>query len=342
MRASDFDYHLPEDRIAQRPVPRGTARLLVVDRRGEGFAHRRVADLPGLLEPGDLVLLNDTRVIAARLFARRSTGRRFELLLLGPVDHERWTALLRPTARARPGEALELPDGGLVVPEEHLGEGVWRLRFEPPLDVDRLDGIGEPPLPPYIRRPEGATEADRSAYQTVYARVPGAVAAPTAGLHLTEEILSELAARGVEVASLTLHVGIGTFRPVSVENVEEHRMHEERYEIPPSTARTINTALGEGRRIVCVGTTSVRALESALAAGGGTVRPGPGRSDLFIRPGHRFLGTGALMTNFHLPRSTLLMLVCALAGRKRTLAAYREAVEHGYRFYSYGDAMLIL
>ncbi len=342
MRASDFDYHLPEDRIAQEPVPRGTARLLVVDRRREGFSHRRVADLPELLEPGDLLLLNDTRVLAARLFARRATGRRFEFLLLRRLEDGCWESLLRPSSRARPGEVLLLPGGGKAVPEENLGEGMWRIRFDPPLDPERLESLGEPPLPPYIRRPSGATEADRAAYQTVFARRPGAVAAPTAGLHLTEEILGELASRGVERAFVTLHVGIGTFRPVSVEALEAHRMHEEWYEIPPAAAGAIDGALASDRRIVCVGTTTVRALEAALAAGGGRVRPGPGTTDLFIRPGYRFRGTGALMTNFHLPRSTLLMLVCALAGRERILSAYGEAVDRGYRFYSYGDAMLIL
>jgi len=342
MRASDFDYELPEDRIAQEPLPRGTARLLLVDRNREGLSHHRVSELPRLLAPGDLVLLNDTRVLPARLHARRPSGRRFELLLLEQLDRDHWKSLLRPSSRARAGERLELSDGGLARPQENLGEGSWRVRFEPPLDLDRLETLGEAPLPPYIRRPGGATPADREAYQTVFARRPGAVAAPTAGLHLTQRMLAAMEERGIELARLTLHVGIGTFRPVSVERVEDHRMHAERYEVSPEAAEAVNRALATGRRIVCIGTTTVRALESALAAGDGAVRPGSGRSELFIRPGFRFRGTGALMTNFHLPRSTLLMLVSALAGRERILAAYAEALEAGYRFYSYGDAMLIL
>ena len=330
VRTDDFDYHLPEDRIAQRPAPRGASRLLLLDRGRSGVEHRAIAELAGLLAPGDLLLLNDTRVIPARLWARRPTGRRFELLLL------------RPAGRARPGERLLLADGGEVVPVEPRGEGRWRVRFEPALTLDRLDGLGEPPLPPYISRPDGATPADSRDYQTVYAAKPGAVAAPTAGLHFTRELLDEVASRGVELAFLTLHVGLGTFRPVTAERVAEHRMHEEWYRFPGATAAAVNRALGQGRRVVCVGTTSVRALESALAAGDGRVVAGDAWTDLYITPGYQFRGVGALLTNFHLPRSTLLMLVSALAGRERVLEAYREAVAAGYRFYSYGDAMLVL
>ena len=342
VRTDDFDYHLPEDRIAQRPAPRGASRLLLLDRGRSGVEHRAVAELADLLEPGDLLLLNDTRVIPARLHARRPTGRRFELLLLRPLDAEAWESLLRPAGRARPGERLLLADGGEVVPVEPRGEGRWRVRFEPALTLDRLDGVGEPPLPPYISRPEGATPSDRRDYQTVYAAEPGAVAAPTAGLPFTRELLDEIASRGVELAYLTLHVGLGTFRPVTAERVAEHRMHEEWYRFSEATAAAVNRALGQGRRVVCVGTTSVRALEGALAAGSGRVVAGDAWTDLFITPGYRFRGVGALLTNFHLPRSTLLMLVSALAGRERVLEAYREAVASGYRFYSYGDAMLIL
>jgi len=342
VRTADFDYALDEELIAQMPRPRGTGRLLVLSKMSGRTQHRRIADLPNLLVPGDLLVFNDTRVLAARLFARRPTGRRFELLLLRPLDGSRWTALLRPSARARPGERLELADGGSVLLDEQLGGGRWSVAFEPNMGVERLDSLGEPPLPPYIKRPNGALESDRSDYQTVFARQPGAVAAPTAGLHLTLEILQALDARGVQRSAITLHVGIGTFRPVASERIEDHEMHAEHWVIPAETAVTVNAALAKGRRIVCLGTTSVRALESALAAGRGFLRPGSGSSRLFIKPGYRFLGTEALITNFHLPRSTLLMLVSALAGRERILAAYREAQETGYRFFSYGDAMLIV
>ncbi len=341
MRTEDFDYPLAEERIAQRPRPRGSSRLLVLDRAGGRIDHRRVADLPALLQPGDLLLLNDTRVIPARLSASRRTGRRFELLLLEPCGDARWQALVRPSSRLRAGEVLTLADAGLAIPEQAIGEGAWRVRFEPALELDRLEWLGQPPLPPYITRPDGATEDDRRDYQTVYARAPGAVAAPTAGLHLTPELLAALTARGVETARLTLHVGIGTFRPVAVDEVCEHRMHAERYEVPPETARRVNRALADGARVVCVGTTSLRALEGGLRRGGGVLRPGPDSTDLFLVPGARFLGAGALLTNFHLPRSTLLMLVSALAGRERILAAYGEAHAAGYRVFSYGDAMLI-
>jgi S-adenosylmethionine:tRNA ribosyltransferase-isomerase len=342
MRTDDFDYELPPELIAQHPAARGSSRLLVVDRVGGPLRHLEIGALPALLREGDLLLLNDTRVIPARLHARRPTGRRFELLLLRPLDADDWESLLRPAGRARPGERLLLADRGEVVPVEPRGEGRWRVRFEPALTLDRLDGLGEPPLPPYISRPEGATPSDRRDYQTVYAAEPGAVAAPTAGLHFTRELLDEIASTGVELAYLTLHVGLGTFRPVTAERVAEHRMHEEWYRFSEATAAAVNRALGQGRRVVCVGTTSVRALEGALAAGNGRVVAGDAWTDLFITPGYRFRGVGALLTNFHLPRSTLLMLVSALAGRERVLEAYREAAASGYRFYSYGDAMLIL
>ena len=342
VRTSDFDYHLPPDRIAQRPVARGTSRMLVLERSSGAIAHRHVTDLPGYLSGGDLLLVNDTRVIPARLFARRATGRVFELLLLRHLDGRDWEALVRPAARARAGERLELDDLGGAVPTDRLEEGRWRVRFEPALTLDRLDRIGHTPLPPYIRRGGGELPTDRGDYQTVYAAEPGAVAAPTAGLHFTDEILESVRDAGAEVACLTLHVGLGTFRPVAVDEVEAHRMHSEWDRIADGTAAAVRRALTGRRRIVCVGTTTVRALEGALVAGGGTIRSGDAWTDLFIRPGFEFRGTGALLTNFHLPRSTLLMMVSAFAGREKVLAAYEEAVREGYRFYSYGDAMLIL
>jgi S-adenosylmethionine:tRNA ribosyltransferase-isomerase len=342
MRTDDFDFELPPERIAHQPAPRGRSRLLVVDRSADGLRHAGIADLPDLLDPDDLLLLNDTRVIPARLFAERPTGRRFELLLLRELEESAWESLLRPGARAREGERLRLADGGEVILVERRDEGRWAVDFEPALDLPRLDGLGEMPLPPYISRPGGATEEDRSTYQTVYASNPGAVAAPTAGLHFSEELLGRIADRGVETAFVTLHVGLGTFRPVTAEKVADHTMHSEWYRFSGATSDAVNRALDDDRRIVCVGTTSVRALEGALVAGGGRIAPGEGWTDLFITPGYRFLGVGAMLTNFHLPKSTLLMLVSALAGRDRILKAYGEAVALEYRFFSYGDAMLIL
>lgn len=341
VRTADFDFDLPGERVAQSPAARGTSRLLVLDREGSPFRHRTIADFPDLLQETDLLLLNDTRVLAARLKARRPTGREFELLLLRQIANDRWESLLRPSARAKPEERLLLADGGSVHPVEPLGEGRWVVRFVPSLDLSRLDRIGEMPLPPYIRRPHGAAPTDRDDYQTVYAATPGAAAAPTAGLHFTDEILDRIAARGVELTFLTLHVGLGTFRPVQAEEIENHEMHEEWYHFSDGAAAAVNTALESGRRVVCVGTTSVRALEGALASGGGQVAAGPGWTNIFITPGFGFRGTGAMLTNFHLPRSTLLMLVSAFAGRERVLSAYREAIADGYRFFSYGDAMFI-
>jgi S-adenosylmethionine:tRNA ribosyltransferase-isomerase len=342
MRTDDFDFELPQELIAQTPAPRGTSRLLMLDRASGALEHRDVGDLVEFLNPDDLLLLNDTRVIPARLYAHRTTGRKFELLLLREVEDDCWEALLRPSARARSGERLELADGGTAIPEDRCGEGRWRVGFDPPLDLERLDRLGETPLPPYIVRPEGGFDSDRRNYQTVYAANPGAVAAPTAGLHFTGEHLENIRQSGIEIASLTLHVGLGTFRPVSVDEISDHEMHEEWYRFSEETAAAVNAALGDDRRIVCVGTTSVRALEGALAVGTGRVRPGDGWTRLFITPGYDFGGVGAMLTNFHLPRSTLLMMISAFAGRERILSAYAEAIAERYRFFSYGDAMLIL
>ena len=315
---------------------------MVLHRSTGEVEHRMVRDLPEYLGHGDTVLLNDTRVIPARVFANRPTGRRFELLLLHAVDHQRWEALLRPSARAREGERLVLADGGEVYPEARVGEGRWTVRCSPPLDVDRLGRVGETPLPPYIRRPDGPESEDGERYQTVYATQHGAVAAPTAGLHFDERLLADMEGAGAELVRLTLHVGLGTFRPVAVEDVEDHRMHQEWCRFSGRAATAVNNALATDRRVVCVGTTTVRALEGALAAGNGRVEPGELWTDLFITPGFAFQGVGAMLTNFHLPRSTLLMLVSAFAGREHVLAAYEEAVKEQYRFYSYGDAMLIV
>jgi S-adenosylmethionine:tRNA ribosyltransferase-isomerase len=346
---SDFDYELPPERIAQVPLPRGDSRMLVLDRH-DAARHARVRDLPAYLRPGDLLVLNDTRVIPARLFGRRGAapsgtggpGGRIEVFLLEKLSEQEWEALLRPGKRARPGSRIDFTDGLAAEVVGKGEEGRHRLRFSEPVE-GHLDRLGHVPLPPYIQRPD--TDEDRERYQTVYARWPGAVAAPTAGLHLSEELLAAMRAAGVEIATVTLHVGLGTFRPVAAERIEEHRMERERYAIDAAAAAAIAAARERARRgagrLVAVGTTVVRTLEGAAAAHGGEVPAGEGATALFITPGFPFQAVDALLTNFHLPRSTLLMLVSAFAGRERVLAAYQEAIREGYRFYSYGDAMLV-
>ena len=354
MLVRDFDYDLPDDRIAQEPAPRGENRLLVLDAPvGSAARHRRIGDLPELLRPGDLLVVNDTRVIPARLFGHRvleggDEGGRVELLLGERLDgegtrSEEWEVLARPGRKARVGVRLRFGDGLEAEVVERLGDGRYRVRFSEAVEP-RLELLGHVPLPPYIKRAD--RPEDRERYQTVFAERPGAIAAPTAGLHFTEGLLERLAARGIATARVTLHVGIGTFKPVTAELVHEHLMDEERYEVPEATPAAIREARSRGGRVVAVGTTVVRTLESAAAraeAAGlppGEVAAGAGRTGLFIYPGFRFRAVDALLTNFHLPRSTLLMLVAAFAGRERLLAAYEEAIAEGYRFYSYGDAML--
>lgn len=328
MKTSEFDYSLPDELIAQRPAPRrGDSRLMVLRRSG-GWEHRRFADLDALLGPGDVLVLNDTRVLPARLELVRPTGGRAEAVLLRREGEARWEALLGRARRLRTGDRLALEDGTGVTLGERRGEGVWRLDFDREPD---LEGVGRMPLPPYIRR--AADDADRERYQTVYADKAGAVAAPTAGLHFTREHLERLQAAGVKIARVTLHVGLGTFRPVTVEDVASHRMHEEAYDIPPDAQRALRAA----SRVVAVGTTSCRALETWAATGRAS-----GATDLFIVPGHRFRCVGALVTNFHIPKSTLVMLVSAFAGRENLLAAYAEAVRERYQFFSYGDSMVVL
>lgn len=339
MRVDDFDFELPPEAIAQEPRPRGTSRLVHLPADGP-LRHRSVADLPEILLPGDLLVLNDTRVIPSRLFGRREPGGGgIEVLLVEPAqggDPACWLALTKPGRKSRPG--VRIAFGGLeaeVVATRDDGSRVLQFSEDPRPHLERL---GHMPLPPYIARPDSA--ADRERYQTVYARQDGAVAAPTAGLHFTPEILAALQAKGVETATLTLHVGLGTFKPMKVEVVEEHRMDAERYEVPAAAAAAIARARERGGRVVAVGTTATRTLET-VAAGGGLIAPGSGRTAIFITPGFPFQVVDVLLTNFHLPRSTLLLLVSAFAGRERILAAYQEAIAAGYLFYSYGDAMLL-
>ncbi len=345
MNTEEFEYFLPPERIAQEPVsPRDASRLLVVDRAEEGVSHRSFRDLPGLLRAGDLLVLNDTRVIPARLMLhKKKTGGRVEVFLLEERAPAVWEVLIRASRRPRAGAVLDVPRGGSCRLLEDLGDGRALVQFETDRSVLELaESFGQTPLPPYIRRPEGGDPAnDRERYQTIYARAPGSVAAPTAGLHFTSRLFDRLHEAGVGVARITLHVGIGTFRPVTAHRVEDHRMEAERYEVPPEAAGQINEARAGGGRVIAVGSTSVRTLET-VADERGRIVPGRGRSDLFIRPGHRFRAIDGMVTNFHLPCSTLLMMVCAFAGRERVLEAYGEAVAGEYRFYSYGDAMLLV
>ncbi len=347
MRTADFDYHLPPELIAQTPTDRReAARLLTLDRATGATGHHGVADLPVLLARGDLLVVNDTRVLAARIFGRRATGGRVEALLLEPAPARGagcWTAMVRAGGSLRPGEDITVGEGGLhIVAAE--GNGRFVVRATAGRVEDLMERAGKLPLPPYIRRDavDPRDDLDRERYQTVYAARPGAIAAPTAGLHLGEGLLARLAQAGIGLARITLHVGAGTFLPIRADHLDGHDMHEERFVIDEPAAVQIRAAHAEGRRVVAVGTTTVRALEAAAAASpDGLPRAGAARTDLFIRPGSTLRVVAALLTNFHLPRSTLLCLVSAFAGRENVLAAYAEAVARRYRFYSYGDAMLI-
>lgn len=351
MRVDAFDYELPDELIAQAPCePRDASRLLMLPRGAGAPVHRAFRDLPSFLRAGDVLVVNDTRVMPARLQGWRAGGGAAEVLLLRPAGDGRWHALVRPAGRLGPGRRImfgeEGPDGPplAAVVEDRLPEGEALVRFEAPGGAEAtaalLRGLGRTPLPPYIK----GELSDPERYQTVYGRAEGSVAAPTAGLHFTPAILAAVAAAGVTIATVTLHVGPGTFRPVRAERVEEHRMHAEYYSVPPATAGAVAAVRARGGRVIAVGTTAARTLEAAALAAGDGAPPaaGEGWTDLFIHAGYRFRVVDGLLTNFHLPCSTLLMLVCAFAGRERVLAAYAEAVRQRYRFYSFGDAMLIM
>jgi S-adenosylmethionine:tRNA ribosyltransferase-isomerase len=356
VRTSDFHYDLPPELIAQSPAARRDAsRLLVLNRAAARIEHRRFSDLLDYLRPGDALILNDSRVIPARLRGRKSgTSGEIEVLLAEECAVNDWWVMLKPGKRVRAGTHIQFhrPDGSPA----HIGAtvraksdaGLCRLEFTGAPDLrDVLDGLGEVPLPPYIARPAGPSADDRARYQTIFARPPGSVAAPTAGLHFTREFLDQVRAMGIRVGFVTLHVGLGTFAPVKVENVAEHRMHEEDFDLPAETVDLVQATRRRGGRIVAVGTTTVRVLESVVAREG-ELTPGRGRTRIFIYPPFRFRVVDALLTNFHLPESTLLMLVAAFAapgedrGRELVLSAYRTAVAEQYRFFSYGDAMLVL
>ena len=347
MLRTDFAYDLPPELIAQAPPPeRSGGRMLVLDRGTAAFVDRRIRDLPDFLAPGDLLVLNDTRVVAARVFGAKPSGGRVELLLERPVGDQEALVQLRASKPIRHGLEISTPGGGVHVLSKE--DDLWRVRLPAPA-LDFFDRWGQVPLPPYIQRP--AEEQDQQRYQTIFARERGAVAAPTASLHFDEPLLTELRARQVGLAFVTLHVGAGTFQPVRADDLESHIMHSERAAVGAATCEAIMRAHSAGRRVIAAGTTVVRALESAAASadanaessGAAALRmvPWSGETRLFIKPGFRFRVVDALLTNFHLPESTLLMLVCAFAGREPVLRAYRHAVEERYRFFSYGDAMLI-
>ena len=355
MNVSDFDFDLPEALVAQEASERGRARLLVLRRETGSVEHAMFAGLERFLRPGDLLVLNDTRVFPARLLGHRDpSGGDVECLLMGrprPVagaepGAEEWDALVHPGQKLKPGARMRFDGDGVSLHGEILarrfqGRRSVRLWTSDPGGVGAVvDRIGHIPLPPYIKRDD--RPADRERYQTVYAAERGSIAAPTAGLHFTPGQLASLHAAGIEEARVTLHVGYGTFKPVRVERVEDHEVDPESYNVTPAAAEALTRARRDGRRIVAVGTTTVRVLESLHISAGGEVRPGTGETRLFIHPGHQFRLVDALVTNFHLPKSSLLMLVAAFAGRDRVLNAYRQAVAAGYRFYSYGDAMLVL
>lgn len=340
MKRSDFYFDLPEELIAQTPIEkRDESRLMLLDRRSGKTEDHTFKELPEFLNPGDCLVLNDSRVIPARLFGRRATGGAVEIVLLRDRGEHIWECLTRPGRKTRTGTALEFGEGelrGTVVDEIEGGNRLIRFDYEG-IFLEVLERLGRMPLPPYIH--EELQDAER--YQTVYSRVSGSAAAPTAGLHFTKELLGRIAARGVNICFVTLHVGLGTFRPVKAENIEDHQMHAEYCEIPPETAQTVNETRSKGGRIIAVGTTSCRTLESR-AAPDGHLEPYAGFTNCFIYPGYTFRCIDGLITNFHLPESTLIMLVSALAGREHVLQAYQEAIEKRYRFFSFGDAMAIL
>ncbi len=359
---TDFSYEAPASLIAQRPLPdRAASRLLVLSRRAGAVTHRRFRDFPALLQPGDVLVINVSRVLPARLRGTRANGAAAEVLLVHPEADGTWLVMAHPGGKLKAGRIVRFGEDATAEVVEVLQGGLRRVRFAGALDVQAVMArYGTVPLPPYIRRPADA--ADRERYQTVFAQVDGSVAAPTAGLHFTPELLEEIRGLGVRVAEVVLHVGPGTFKPVETDDPAAHHMHAEWYELPEATARAITDARAAGRRVWAVGTTVVRTLETAAlraaeagrAAGAGTdarsagpaaavqLRGGSGWTDLFIRPGFPFAVVDALLTNFHLPRSTLLMLVAAFAGYEQTMASYREAVSRGYRLYSYGDAMAVV
>lgn len=343
MLVKEFDYDLPPELIASYPVAeRDASRLMLLNRVSQDVTEACFRNIGAFLEPGDLLVMNDTRVMPARLFGKKDSGGKVEIFLVRRDTGiaERWSCLLRASKKFRDGQIILLEKGMRATLCGRLDAETWQIEFEGPEPFDVwLDREGHIPLPPYLQRPDDVR--DRERYQTVFSRIPGAVAAPTAGLHFTRELLSDLESKGINTAYLTLHTGLGTFQPVRVERVEDHRIHTERYFIPAATADAITATRARGGRVVAVGTTTTRTLEYAADCEGNIVS-GAGEVDIFIYPGYKFRVVDALITNFHLPESTLLMMVSAFAGGKLIQDAYREAIRRNFRFYSYGDAMLIV
>ena len=341
MKLEEFDFYLPEDLIAQEPIEnRSKSRLLVLNKVSGDIEHRSFEDVIHYLQPGDCLVLNDTKVIPARLMGRRKNSLgKIEMVLLKPVETDTWEVLVKPGRRARIGDEVVFGHGELVariIDTTDFGGRIVKIFHDKPFQ-EVLNNLGEMPTPPYIKK----KLEDKNRYQTVYAKKPGSAAAPTAGLHFTEELLNKIKDKGISVVFITLHVGLGTFRPVTVENIEEHKMHAEYYEISQEAADAINSTKARGKRVIAVGTTSTRTLET-VADESGHIRPCSGWSDIFIYPGYKFKTIDALITNFHLPKSTLIMLVCAFAGKEKVFRAYEEAVKEKYRFFSFGDSMLIM
>lgn len=341
MKVSDFNYELPKELIAQHPYDkRDEARLMVLDRKNENIENRVFRNVIDYLNPGDCLVINNTKVIPARLYGKKDTGANVEFLLLKRIENDTWEAMVRPGNKLKPGSKVSFGDGILKATVlEVLEGGNRKVEFEyEGIFNEILDKVGMMPLPPYITE---ASREDNEKYQTVYAKYEGSAAAPTAGLHFTEELLDKIKAKGIEIANVTLHVGIGTFRPVKVENIEEHEMHSEHYYIKKEDAEKINNAKKKGHKVIACGTTSCRVLES-VADENGLVKEIEGDTSIFIYPGYKFKCINSLITNFHLPESTLIMLVSALAGKEFIMKAYNEAVQEKYKFFSFGDAMIIL
>ena len=342
MKLKDFDFYLPEELIAQEPIKdRSKSRLLVLNKTSGNIEHKIFEDIIDYFEPGDCLVLNNTKVIPARLIGHRiKTRGKIEMVLLKPVDIDIWEVLVKPGRRAHIGDKIIFGDGCLtakVLDDTDFGGRFVKFIYNSTSFEKILDDLGQMPTPPYIKK----KLEDKNRYQTVYAQTPGSAAAPTAGLHFTEELLGKIRRKGVSTAFITLHVGLGTFRPVTVENIEEHKMHAEYYEISNDTAEVINSTKQTGGKVFAVGTTSTRTLET-VADVNGKIKPCSGWSDIFIYPGYSFKAIDGLITNFHLPKSTLIMLVCAFAGREKVFKAYKEAVNEKYKFFSFGDAMLIM
>ncbi|RFU71605.1 tRNA preQ1(34) S-adenosylmethionine ribosyltransferase-isomerase QueA [Peribacillus saganii] len=342
MKVDMFDFHLPEELIAQTPLAeREQSRLMVLDKQAGTIQHEIFKNITEYIKPGDCLVLNDTKVLPARLFgSKEDTGAKIEVLLLKQEEEDTWETLVKPAKRIKKGSKIIFGDGKLVatcLEEQEHGGRILHFDYDG-IFYEVLDELGQMPLPPYIKE----QLEDRDRYQTVYARERGSAAAPTAGLHFTEELLAEIREKGVHIAFITLHVGLGTFRPVSVDEIDEHEMHAEFYQMTEGTAKLLNEVKEQGGRIITVGTTSTRTLETIAAANDGIFKEANGWTNIFIYPGYEFKGIDGMITNFHLPKSTLIMLISALAGREHVLAAYEEAVKERYRFFSFGDAMLII